>query len=505
MGNRPPKPPTAAETPTPPRRRGSTTTAHRPARPSPSPEAKAPSAGTYTFTHTYTTGVALPDKDTYPASPSGGTLPSETVTHDYAGAMDVPVSMGGLAAYTSNVTATPDGQVAQAELGLNQGNHAYITNTYDPHTNALKDTQLTNDTVSTTTPIDETTYTYDPVGNPTSQTETRQGSTPETQCFRYDALDRLNQAWTATDNCTTDPADNNGATVGSGIAGGAYWTTWTLDPLGQRTKQTQHGLAGTADTVTTYTYNTSQPNTLASTSTTGPNGAAVTSYGYDPTGNTTTRTTPDQGQQTLTWSDTGQLTAVTSDSSNSNYIYDADGNLLLQKDPGTTTLYLPNEQIALDTTTGTITGTRFYDLPGGGEAVRTGSGTAYSYELTDRHNTGNLALDATLTTPTWRQQDPYGNPRGTQPTNWPDNHGFLNKPQDTNTDLTDIGARWYDPSTARFTSTDPVFDPTSPQEQNGYTYAAANPITNSDPTGLYIPEGNSFGECGPGSTGGWWR
>lgn len=60
-----------------------------------------------------------------------------------------------------------------------------------------------------------------------------------------------------------DQAGNNGATVGDGISGGAYWTSWVFNPLGERTTQTQHSLTGGTDTVTTYTYgNSSQPDTL---------------------------------------------------------------------------------------------------------------------------------------------------------------------------------------------------------------------------------------------------
>lgn len=58
------------------------------------------------------------------------------------------------------------------------------------------------------------------------------------------------------------------------------------------------------------------------------------------------------------------------------------------------------------------------------------------------------------------------------------------KPQDANTGLDIIGARNYDPATGRFISVDPVFEQNSPQQLNGYTYAADNPITNSDPSGL---------------------
>ena len=39
------------------------------------------------------------------------------------------------------------------------------------------------------------------------------------------------------------------------------------------------------------------------------------------------------------------------------------------------------EQVFLNTTTNAITGTRFITLPGGGQAVRTGAGSAYSFEI----------------------------------------------------------------------------------------------------------------------------
>ena len=41
-----------------------------------------------------------------------------------------------------------------------------------------------------------------------------------------------------------------------------------------------------------------------------------------------------QGSQTLTWNAAGQLTGVSAGSTSSGYEYDADGSLLIQKDPG---------------------------------------------------------------------------------------------------------------------------------------------------------------------------
>ncbi|MCP2341137.1 RHS repeat domain-containing protein, partial [Actinomadura rupiterrae] len=187
--------------------------------------------------------------------------------------------------------------------------------------------------------------------------------------------------------------------------------------------------------------------------------------------------------QNLTWSADGHLTSVTGGKNgDASYLYDADGDLLLQKQAGTTTLYLPDEQLALDTA-GTLHGTRYYDLPGGGQAVRTGTGDQYTFQTSDQQGTSLLTLDSTLTKATWRQQTPYGAPRGTAPASWPDNHGFLGQVQDATTGLTNLGARWYDPATGAFASLDPLFQPEDSQQQNGYGYSGGNPTTYSDPAG----------------------
>ncbi|MFL6052857.1 MAG: hypothetical protein ACJ72W_08075 [Actinoallomurus sp.] len=186
-------------------------------------------AGNYTFTHNYKSTTGLPYHDIYPASPGGGSLPSESVVHGFVTleGLDLPTGLGGLNTYANSTTYDAFDQVTQTQLGVGTAS-GYISNTFDPYTGDLTDTNIVNTAVSAT-PIDDTSYTYDPAGNPTSQTETRQGGATETQCFRYDTLDRLTQAWTATDKCAADPSTNGGALVGDGIAGGAYWTSWAFD------------------------------------------------------------------------------------------------------------------------------------------------------------------------------------------------------------------------------------------------------------------------------------
>jgi RHS repeat-associated protein len=475
------------------------------------PAAEGNLAGSYTLTHLYSSTTGLLLRDTYPASPGGGTLPAETVTHGYETGFDLPDGLGStLAAYGQQVSYTPFSQVAREEIGTTTSN-AYITDTYDPHTGALTDSNVKNTAVSATA-FDDTSYAYDPSGNIKSQIDTRNGTASETQCFAYDTLDRLTQAWTATDNCAADPSGNGGSTVGDGITGGAYWTSWAFNPLGDRATQTQHSTTGGTSTVTSYTYgHASQPDTLTSTSATGP-GAGTASYTYDAAGDTLTRSLP-SGNQSLTWTDDGKVATDTTSAGATSYVYDAGGNVLLQKDPGHTTLFPFGgaEQLVLNTGTGAVTGTRFLALPGGGQVVRSGAGTAYSFEIGDQHGTSLLTLDNTAANPIWRQYTPYGAARGTAPSSWPDINAFLGKPADTATSLDLLGARQYDPATGRFLSVDPVLDPARTQTLNGYSYAAGNPVTQADPTGLCIyswcPPPPAHGTAppskyGPGSGGG---
>ena len=459
------------------------------------PAAEGNLAGTYNMAHTYTATAGLPFRDYYPASPSGGALPAETVTHGYIAGFDLPSTLSsGLATYAQPTTYSAFSQVAQEEIGSTT-NNAYVTNTYDPHTGALTDSKVANTAVSST-PFDDTSYTYDPSGNISSQTDVRSGTATELQCFGYDLLQRLTQAWTTdgTHPCTAGPSTGSGGTVGDGITGSAYWATWTYNALGDQQTQTQHSFTGGTNTVTADSYNANgknQPDTLTSAATTGP-GAGTSTYSYDAAGNTLTRNMP-AGNQSLTWYDNGKLKSDTTSAGTTSYVYDADGNMLLEKDPGRTTLFIFGEQLALNTASGAVTGTRFLTLPGGGTAVRTGAGSNYSFELTDIHGTSLLALDSTCSNPIWRQETPFGAPRGTATGAWPDTNGFLGKPTDSSTGLTIVGARNYDPVIGRFISIDPVLESNAPQQLNGYTYAGDNPVTQSDPSGLMICDGSVCG------------
>lgn len=189
-------------------------------------------------------------------------------------------------------------------------------------------------------------------------------------------------------------------------------------------------------------------------------------------------------------------------------MYDADGNLLIRRDPGQTTLFVADTEIVVNTSVSpaTVVGAiRTYTL--GQKPVAMASslpGGGVNYLFTDQQGTGSITMDTTTQKVVRKQQTPYGQPRGTA-SGWPDpTRGFLNKPVSTSTGYTDVGARTHDPTLGRFLSVDPVFDSVNLSQLGGYAYAGSNPVTGSDPSGLYCdgcdwdtPHGNLDGKTKP--------
>ncbi|WP_159042593.1 ricin-type beta-trefoil lectin domain protein [Streptomyces sp. IGB124] len=190
------------------------------------------------------------------------------------------------------------------------------------------------------------------------------------------------------------------------------------------------------------------------------------------------------------------------------YLYDASGNRVIQETGSSRTLYLGETEITVNKAGQAIDAVRYYTSPGAPITVRRTNGKTTGHTLsqllTDHHDTATISVEQKDgQAVTRRKSDPYGNPRGAQPSNWPGDHTFLGVGTDDNTTgLTHIGAREYEPGTGRFISVDPLIDISDPLQMNGYTYANGNPLTNSDPTGLKIFEGDNDGGRDSGGCGG---
>nr|WP_141366059.1 RHS repeat-associated core domain-containing protein [Streptomyces sp. 6-11-2] len=366
-----------------------------------------------------------------------------------------------------------------------------VTNTYEWGTQRLANTRVDRQDI---VGVDQnSTFRYDDTGNVLSVSDVSRSGT-DNQCFTYDHLRRLTEAWTQnTTSCATAPS-------GSVLGGPApYWHSYTYDLVGNRTTETLHDPTGNTakDVKRAYAYpeagKDQQPHTLTSVTSTGPTGTAKDSYGYDETGNTTSRTLSGT-TQSLEWDVEGHLAKVTEPvaggaSKVTEYLYGAEGSRLIGRTPTETILYLGTTEITLTKGATTPKATRYYDLGGGNQAVKSDDGTV-SFTLADHHGTAQLAIEAGTQKLTQRRSLPFGETRGTEPDSWPGTKGFVGGTNDTkSTGLTHLGAREYDPATGRFLSVDPLLEADKPQTMNGYSYAGNNPATFSDPTG------EAFEEC----------
>ncbi|MFF2923965.1 RHS repeat-associated core domain-containing protein [Streptomyces celluloflavus] len=378
--------------------------------------------------------------------------------------------------------------------GTNRAKKAQVTNTYEWGTQRLATSRVDRQDING---VDQyATYGYDPAGNVTSLSDVSRSGT-DTQCFRYDYLRRLTEAWTQ-DKKTCDESP-----VGNLIAGPVpYWQSYTYDKAGNRTSQIQHAPSGDSgkDLKTTYTYpepGMPQPHALTSL-TNDPADTAKKVYAYDAAGNTTSRDLA-AGKQNLTWDAEGHLVKATTEGDSpktAEYIYDADGNRLIARTEGKTTLYLGDQtEIVLGKGAIKPEATRYMPLGGGNQAVLADDGT-YTITLADHHGTGQLAISAGDLSLSQRRTLPFGGIRGKDAPSWPGTKGFVGGTDDgADTGLTHLGAREYDPDTGRFLSVDPLMDLTDPQQMQGYAYSNNNPTTYSDPTGEMAadPDGSGRG------------
>ncbi|MDT0267661.1 polymorphic toxin-type HINT domain-containing protein [Streptomyces sp. DSM 44915] len=440
------------------------------------PDSEGALAGSYETATAYAES-GLPESHSYPLA---GSLPALTVTPRYEDGTLRQVGLDGSQGLYTETIYSLTGKPLQTEMKLDPDAYeaVWINSDYEWGTQRLKTSWSIRFMAGG--PDRYETYSYDQAGNVTSINDVSLTGN-ETQCFQYDYLRRLTEAWAQTgEECATDPAD---ATIGGPAP---YWRSYTYDLAGNRLTETLHE----QDTTRTYDYPEAggpQPHTLTSVTQETPEVRSLEEYGYDAAGNTTSRQIGGDTQE-LTWDNEGRLTEVTeADGTRTEYLYDAAGNRLIGRTATETTLYLGHTEIVLPAEGDVPQATRYVDAGGGHLVVFQNNGDI-AYTLADHHGTGQLAVDAWTLEVTQRRTLPFGDVRGPEPTTWPGTRGFVGGTTDTSTGLTHLGAREYDPATGRFISLDPVMDLTDPQQIHGYTYANNNPLTYSDPTGLFFKD-----------------
>ncbi|WKV74069.1 RHS repeat protein [Streptomyces sp. PCS3-D2] len=450
-------------------------------------------AGTYEWTYGYGERTGQLEWTRHPAL---GGQAAERVSHRYSTSLpyDQVVGTSSLAGpLVNNVTYDAFKRPLRTEFGQ-AGLRVWETKEYDEHTGNL--TRTVTDRETGPARIDDTTYAYDLAGNITrlaTASGQDQQKSVDTQCFTTDALRRITNAWTATDGCAAKPnADGTAGGTAPKVGGpDAYWHSFTYDPIGNRKTEVQHKVAGdvvaTKDITRTYGYGENGAGKRALTSVTsqaeGEADAKKDTYGYDKTGNTTSRKVGASAQD-LIWDAEGRLAKVVEGGRTTEYGYDPDGNRVVAKDATGTTLYLPaGNELKLDTA-GKMTGTRHYVQDGKTVATKVSGQT--SVMLADHHGTATVAVLMGMgQAVTRRKQHVFGGQRVAQPSHWPGSKGFVGGTADA-TGLTHLGAREYDPTLGRFISVDPVMDTGDPQQMHGYTYGNNNPLVYADPDGKFF-------------------
>ncbi|MFJ6738124.1 RHS repeat-associated core domain-containing protein [Streptomyces sp. NPDC091279] len=299
-------------------------------------------------------------------APAAGGLSAEDVITRYNEA-GLPTSVSGQDWYAAETSYSPYGQVLTATVG-EMGRRLWQENTFDESTGELGTSRLVREsatpdkTVVPGSEVSKRSYAYDPSGNVLSIAD-RMGTTTDQQCFSYDVIGQLKQAWTtpgggactATGRTTAAPVYTDGKTnVSSNNSG--YWQSYEYDALGNRTAKTDHAADPTVtdgkvdttnDVVTDYAYGTSdtakndQPHTLTSytTTATAPGGPTVktrSTQTYDAAGAVRTRSTGGDTAQTIAWTWDGKTESVTGFGTDGSGAWVGAGALCLDLAGGTT-------------------------------------------------------------------------------------------------------------------------------------------------------------------------
>ncbi|WP_164842528.1 polymorphic toxin-type HINT domain-containing protein [Actinoplanes solisilvae] len=454
------------------------------------PAAETGLGGTYIYGYGYSTYTGAPASMTYPV---GGGLAAETVTTKFDQTTGLPTSLGSswsdVNSYVIGQEYSAYGEPTVTTMQVKGGVYAEQAVSYELDTRRVRQVKVKPET--TTGTVSDRTYAYDPTGKIISISDAPEIGQADLQCFTYDQLRRLTSAWTpkAGLNCGSAKSTVN-------LGGAApYWIDWTIDSLGNRTKEVSHAAAG--DTTRDYTVpqgglNVVRPHAVTGLKTTRPDQSSTTvGYTYDNAGNMVTRP-GDTGTQTLTWDAEGKAVKVVEGGKVTTNVFDPGGSRLIRRDNTGSTLFLKGQEVRRNVNGSTVTfdSTRYYEFNGATVASRTTANQSLTWLYNDHQDTQQVAVNAYTQQVNVRRQTPYGDPRGTNAA-WPNGKGFVGGDIDP-TGLIHVGAREYDQGLGRFISVDPIQDLTDPQQWNAYAYSGNDPVSQSDPSGLrfaYISDG----------------
>ncbi len=435
-------------------------------------------AGKYETTAWYNDDGSL----RYRRMPAIGDLEREKLTHAYDDWGNVSritaltPSSSYPTVYLDNATYTKFGEIAQRTLGDSARPQVEHTYKYEQDTRRLSEFLFDRD--GTTVPnVATLRWKYDSVGNVLSVADTPedQPAKADVQCFSYDYLRRMTEAWSqGSGQCADAPSTS--------AMGGAepYWNSYEYRKDGSRAKVVEHQTDGT-NVTSTYNYPAAgepQPRAVKSVTT----GTETETYDWDAAGNLESRTRGGK-TDTFSWNAVGKPTSIETPDGTAEMYYGASGERLVRKDAdgGVTAFVFGHElTVAAD---GTETATRYYSHGNSLIATRT-SGADLVWLASDHHGTADWAVNSVTMNSSVKRRDPFGGIRGHDaPSLWPGGQRSFVGGVDDPTGLVQLGARPYDPQLGMFLAVDPKTDEYQPQLMHPYAYAGNAPLTLTDPNG----------------------
>ena len=212
-------------------------------------------------------------------------------------------------------------------------------------------------------PVRDAAYSYTPAGDLWSVTDTGAVdgvASSRSECFRYDPLGRVTDAWASSTACPApvggSPSVGAPALTSTLTGWGRYHARYTYDTLGNRTSVTQRDDAATrtrswsypapgagvvrphAPTSTSDQVGTAAPTTQALTYTAA--GQQTNRLKASASGSGGPAHTPAVTGQVVAYDAEGRVSTVVTGSSMTRWAYDADGGLLVKDDGVTRTVYL---------------------------------------------------------------------------------------------------------------------------------------------------------------------
>ena len=374
------------------------------------------------FTGTNQPAVTL----TYGYGPAGNLTslddPAGTTTYDYnsdSQLTSITDPAGGVFGFSYNHGGSL--------VALSRPNGVNDTMTYDPSINLLSKTS----TLGATT-VGSSLYTYNESGLVATMTNPAGQSS-----YTYNA-----------DNQLTGAAHPSG---GPGLESYAY------DGAGNQVS---------SPSATTQTYNSNDELTSSSAAT----------YTYNQLSEETSATPTGGPATTYTWNDMGELTSVKTPTGTTTYAYDALGRRIEVDALGAVTRYVDNgtSPVLAYSSNGTLDAAWTNGTGSGTPLEVTESGQHYYY-ITDGENSVTALTNSAGAAVDTYSYNSYGATTATGAVSNP--FAYTGQAYDSSDGLYYLNARYYDPSTGRFLSSDPV------PNANPYPYAGNDPTNFVDPSG----------------------